>query len=252
MNAKIDKSLYQELVKVGLTKQESDIYLILHQEGSLSAKEISKRLHVLPNGLYRTAKKLQEKKLITVINKSPLTYQVVPPVLGFPLYAKEKTLIIQQSADQLSQLLDKAPKNNSATRIEVITGKYETYMAGADMVNTAKKEFLVISIGEEIPDELLLAISKAHERGVILRLIVHKYDETNREILDNFKKNGYEIRYFRDWGFHLTVSDGEQALLIVNNPNESAQRVGMRIYSKGLSKALRDYFYYVWNNAQKV
>lgn len=252
MKYQTNKKLLQKLVNIGLTKQEAVVYLVLLNEGVLNAKEISKRLNILPNVVYRTATNLQKKKLINTLTISPITYQVISPTLGLSLFAKEKTFSIEQNIDQISKFLNKIKKHSKETRIEMIFGKYETYLIGKDMANNTRKEFLVISIGEQIPQDLLLAVNKAHKRGVILRLIVHKYNNENKEILDNFKKNGYEIRYHPDWGFHLTISDNKEALLIVNNPKNPKERVGMQIFSQGLAKALRDYFYSVWKKAEVI
>ena len=246
------KALKQNLINIGLTNQEADLYLILNEEGAMTAKAIGKKLNILPNAVYRTAGKLQIKKLITIINKSPLTYQPVSPELGLALYSKERYMNMEQQTKNIVNRLNKTSGEREETRIELISGKFETYMRGVELANNSKEEFLVISIGEEIPEELLLAIRKAHNRGVIMKLIVHKFDEENRNILESFKKNGYEVRYYPDWGFHMTICDGESALLIVNNPEDTRQRTGINFYNHGLVKALRDYFYSVWEKGEVV
>ena len=75
---KTDLSLLPRLVKLGFSKQEAEIYLTLIKEGTLSAKEIASRLNILPHAVYRTIKKLEKKKLVTIISSSPLTFYVLP------------------------------------------------------------------------------------------------------------------------------------------------------------------------------
>ena len=83
-------------------------------------------------------------------------------------------------------------------------------------------------------------------------MIVHKNDKENKQILENFKKNGFEIRHYPDWGFHLNIYDSKKSIITVNNPQNTKERVSMEIFSLGLSKALRDYFYSVWEKATPV
>jgi sugar-specific transcriptional regulator TrmB len=244
--------IQQNLINIGLTRQEADLYIALYEEGAMTAKNVSKKLNILTNAVYRTAGKLQNKKLITIINKSPLTYQALAPELGLTIYSKARYVDIEQKTKNILNGLSKIKTVKEETKVELISGKNETYTRGAELANSAKEEFLVISIGEEIPEELLLAIRKAHQRGVTLKLIVHKFDEENRSILESFKKNGYEVRYYPDWGFHMTICDGESALLIVNNPENTKQRVGINFYNHGLVKALREYYYSIWEKGTIV
>ena len=83
-------------------------------------------------------------------------------------------------------------------------------------------------------------------------MIAHKYDETNKDILENLKKNGYKIRHYQGWGFHMAIYDQAKTILIINNPQNTSERVAMFINSPGLSKALHDYFNSVWKKAKVV
>jgi sugar-specific transcriptional regulator TrmB len=139
-----------------------------------------------------------------------------------------------------------------STKIDVIAGKQEFFSASETLIKEAKQEVLIISIGEPSTSDLILADRRAIERGVTVRMIAHKYDKDNQEFLSNLKKNGLEIRHFPDWGFHLQVVDTEKSLLAVNNPQNPGERITVKINSTGLSKALRDYFYSVWEKAIKV
>jgi translation initiation factor IF-2 len=119
-------------------------------------------------------------------------------------------------------------------------------------LDLAKLEMLVISIGEPISPNLLLSVRKARERNVSIKMIAHKYDKDNKDVLENLKKNGYEIRHHSDWGFHMAIYDQAKTLLIINNPENTSERVAMFINSSGLSKALHDYFFSVWKKAKIV
>lgn len=250
--AKSDLFLLPRLVNLGLSKQEALVYLVLLNEGALPAKEIASKIDVLPHSIYRTAKNLEQKNLVGVLKTSPLTFQAISPQLAFTSFIKERTIGLQKEADKLSHLLSQKKSIHHPTQIDFVFGKHEIYISSREKVNKTKKELLIISIGEPIPQDLMLAIRNAIKRGVVIRMIVHKYDAKNKAILDNFIKNGYEIRHYPDWGFHLIVYDGKSSLLIVNDPKDTKERVGMQIFSEGLSKAFRDYFYSTWNKAVEI
>ncbi len=248
--AEMNKQQILQLVKLGLSEQEAQIYLLLLREGPLTAKSISSHLKILPNAVYRTARKLSEKGLVSISNSSPKVFHAISPSISLLSFAKNQALAIQRQAEQFIEYLHSPPKN--PTQIRVIFGKEPTYLTTARLVSKLKKEGLFISIGEPISQDLLLAIKKATNRGVKIRLIVHKYDQTNKEIIENFKKNGIEVRHYPDWGFHLGVFDGTAVLLVVNNPQQTNERIGILIKSQGLAKAMRDYFYSVWDKATEV
>ncbi len=249
---KTDLSLLPRLVKLGFSKQEAEIYLTLIKEGTLSAKEIASRLNILPHAVYRTIKKLEKKKLVTIISSSPLTFYVLPSELALSSYVEEKSLEMIKEAKEINSHMSKKETPSSSTKINIIAGKQEFFSESEILIKESKKEVLLISIGEPSTPDIILEDKRAIDRGVIFRVIYHKYDNENKEFIENLKKNGLEIRHYPDWGFHLQVVDGERSLITVNNPKNPVERTTMKISSIGLSKALRDYFYSVWEKAIKI
>ena len=249
---KIDLSLLLRLVKLSFSKQEAEIYLTLVTEGVLPAKDIASRMNILPHAVYRIIKKLEKKKLVAIITSSPLTFYVLPPELALSSYVKERSLQLEKEAKEINMMLSSKKIQSPSTKIDVIAGKQEFFSASETLIKEAKQEVLIISIGEPSSSDLILANRRAIERGVTVRMIAHKYDKDNQEFLSNLKKNGLEIRHYPDWGFHLQVVDTKKSLLAVNNPQNPGERITVKINSAGLSKALRDYFYSVWEKAIKI
>ena len=83
-------------------------------------------------------------------------------------------------------------------------------------------------------------------------MIAHKYDKDNQEFLSNLKKTALRFVIILIGVFHLQVVDTKKSLLAVNNPQNTGERITVKINSDGLSKALRDYFYSVWEKAIEV
>ena len=120
------------------------------------------------------------------------------------------------------------------------------------LTESATREILIVSIGESVGDEIKLANRDALERGVVIKMIAHRYDKSNKELLQNWVSMGIEVKHVQDWGFHLVVFDGEKSILSINNPNHTEERISLFIENKGLSEALRIYFFTQWKNAQSI
>jgi len=242
----------QTLVKLGISFYETKLYQALLAEGSLSAKEVAGRVGVLPNAAYRLLEKLIEKGLVSATDKYPRIYRAVSPSIAFDIFTKRKILEIEKLRESaIKELINKKPKTQE-TKINLIISRFEIFMAYVEMAKEAKREILIISIGEAVPDEILLANRDAIEKGVQIRMIAHKYDQENKNLLKAWQKMGWEIRHYADWGFHLVVFDGKKSVLAINNPKDTRERIGMQIFSEGLSKAFRDYFYFLWEKATEI
>lgn len=244
--------LEETLSKLGLTKQEAQIYLSLTQRGPQTAMEIAKETSILPNAIYRTAYRLSQKGFVTIVEKYPTEFAAINLQTAAPISVGRQVHQLQNLLTNIQGGPLNIKPSSHPTEVQLIYGAENIFEEAAKLLDLAKQEMLVISIGEPIPPNLLLSVRKAKERNVSIRMIAHKYDESNKDVLENLKKNGYEIRHYPDWGFHMAIYDQVKTLLIINNPENTSERVAMFSNSSGLSKALHDYFISVWKKAKVV
>lgn len=248
----MNNEITAKLRQLGLTDQEIKIYTILLDNNRLSAKVIAERISILPNAVYRTGHKLSKMGFIAIIKNYPTIFQAIPLQTSAPAFIEKQTEMLQKLTNDFANTPLEIEHNSYPTNINLIYGANTIYEEGAKLLDSAKHEMLVISIGEPIPPNLLLSVKQAKDRGVSIKMIVHKYDEENKTVLENLKKNGYIIRYSPGSGFHIAVYDQKKSLLIINNPKDTSEKVAMLINSSGLSKALCDYFHSTWQKATKV
>ncbi len=243
--------LERRLVNLGLSSQEAKMYLVLLAFGSLSASEVAFQLRIFPQAVYRLAKKLESKKMIAITKTAPLVYEVLPPRLAIASFAERQAVEIEKQSKELIALSEEKNsfKKSQPTHIEVSFGQREMFEWACKIINSAKKEILIISIGEHVPQEILVSNKRATERGVEIRFIAHKFDNENRAILENFKKNSMDVRHYPGQGFHLAIADRKRALLSVSNPQKTRERTSILLFNEGMSKALADYFDGIWDNA---
>ncbi|MBM4402018.1 MAG: TrmB family transcriptional regulator [Candidatus Cloacimonetes bacterium] len=249
---KTDSQISQNLVKLGLSEKESLCYLTLLQGRSLTAVEVAKKIDVLPNAIYRLIGDLENKGFVIELNSHPKRFQAKPPETAFDSFLENQNLQVQRAKTAILQTLSKNKKTTPQTLVILISGRNNVFREATRMYKKAQKEILLISIGEPIPDELILAMRDALARKVEMKMIAHKYDEDNKGLLSAWSKMGMEIRHYPDWGFHLLVCDGKRSLLTANNPEATEERTGMLIFSEALSSALRDYFFAIWEKAEKI
>jgi sugar-specific transcriptional regulator TrmB len=240
------------LKNLGLTKQEADIYLLILEKGFLKAKDLSGLLHILPNAVYRNITRLEEKGLLLISSHAPLRYRPHPVEFALNRLVRSREKALEKSAQALLHIKGKPPTLRSETAIALSADKLRFFAEATAMIRKARKEVLIISIGEPSPPELILADTEAIKRGVTIKMIVHKYDPDNFTLLQNLKRNGLEVKHLQDWGYHLQITDGNKYLLAVNNPKNTEERANIMIQSSYLSRAFRDYFFLLWEKATPV
>jgi sugar-specific transcriptional regulator TrmB len=113
---------------------------------------------------------------------------------------------------------------------------------------------LILSVGEPIPEEIFLALFRAIKRGVVVKMLAETYDETNRELLANWKKNGWQVRYLTNprLDFTLTIHDGKSCIVQIRREKEKDQRVGIAIHNPAYAAAQREYFTALWQKAKEL
>lgn len=113
------------LTALGLTQNESAIYLAFLKQGAKTAAEIARSLHMDKSSAYRAVDELVTKGLlITNPKKRGATHTAVSPEVLRELY-HQKVLEIQNQKSSLDQLVDNLIKQSDSARstfIQVNTG----------------------------------------------------------------------------------------------------------------------------------
>jgi len=242
----------QDLVKLGLSPNEAQCYLSLLNQGSAGASEIAHQIHVLPNAVYRLINSLVKNGFVIKLDCHPVKFQAIPPSVAITNFSQQQIKTIEITQTSIISNLTQNPTGFNPTNIEILTGKNALFTRSAQDIVKAKQEVLIISIGEPVPDSLKLANRDAIAKGVKIKMIVHKYNSDNETLLKSWLKMGLEVRYYQDWGYHLTIYDGNKATLSINNPRNTEERISLVIHSQALANALREYFYTLWAKALPI
>lgn len=239
------------LIKLGFTRDEARCYTTLVEKGAMTPKVIAFSLGVFPNAVYRLLARLKRKGFVVQLDSRPQRFQAVPPQIAIEAYTKNKMKTLQTLTTYSIEVLNKTAYNEH-TKIEFITGRNAMFAKAVELINQAKKELFIESIGEPVPDEIKIAQVKAIERGVRVQFIVHKHDEENKMLLRSWIKMGLELRYYPASGYHITIVDNAICMLSSSNPENPSDRSSVVMYSRPMAKAMAVFFENTWEKAAPI
>ena len=245
-------SLIKQLQKIGLTKQEAQAYLFVLQKGSVTATSCAHGIEAPRTTIYRLLSGLVDKKFIIELKTAPARFQAELPVVAIPRYISFTTKELSRFSKAAISQTESLFHSNRHTRIDLLTGKDEFFKTYCAMAPKANSEICIISIGEPIPDEIKLVNRDALDKGVSIKFIAHKYGKENETLLASYVRMGYEVRHYPDWGYHMALFDNQKGILSVNNPKRTEERTSMVIYSADMIRALKMFFFTVWEKAKVV
>ncbi len=239
------------LSELGLSSDEIRMYLLLVNEGALTAKNISERLSIIVNSVYRATNALLHKGLIKELDVTPKQFQAVTPSVAIEQLATKQILKIKDSSQSAVRKLD-IKKNPNRLNMELLTGRKELFDRFVDLAKEAEQEFLVISIGEPVPESIWSITENAIGRDVSPKFIFHKNDKENNMLIKRWRAMGVSVRHLPGEGYHLNIFDNSSAILSASNPKQSKERSGVVIYNEAMIEALRTYFFQQWALAKPV
>jgi sugar-specific transcriptional regulator TrmB len=104
------------LAKFGLKRQDAEVYVYLAENGPKNAKDIVLSLKTSKPKVYRSLRKLQNKKIVKVIPKHPNNFSVVSIDKLLDLLAKsslEEAQRIEHDKDRILRFWKTNVKHNS-------------------------------------------------------------------------------------------------------------------------------------------
>ena len=244
----------QKLVTVGLTPQEAGIYLALLKNQKLRVRDVAGQLGIMVPSVHRSLAGLKRKGLVTTFGKRPLKLMAVDPKLALGKLVNDRYQSELATEQKIEEELKKHAFLESELGVEFLESKLATYDYILPLLANLKKEMLILSVGEPIPEEIFLALFRAIKRGVVVKMLAETYDETNRELLANWKKNGWQVRYLTNprLDFTLTIHDGKSCIVQIRREKEKDQRVGIAMHNPAYAAAQREYFHALWQQAKEI
>lgn len=235
-----------------ISPQSATIYRLLQTSSQMSAADIAKKLDILPHAVYRAIKPLLTMDLVENSNTYPVRYQAKHSDYALDAY-------VNNAREQFVQSFFVSNLVGSSTTAAK-TGLPTTFVkdrqdlldqSNADM-NHAKNEVVMIVSGLIAPAETILAYKRAAERGVKIRIIVQNLNETNKDMLRNWKKLGVEVRYYPLIEARILLFDNNIVYFTSYNPAEKEAGIGVRFAYPPMAMMMNELFEKRWELAEEI
>ena len=247
-----------KLKQAGLSEYEAKAYLALLKFGAIGGQECAKRSGVPPTRVYDALKSLVVKGLASQVQEKPLLFKAIKPEIGLKHLFRDKLQRLIDTENQLVGSLksikqEQVSEQKIHEKVTTVLGFNRMYNHVIELLSQTKKEFLVFSIGEDVPYELKLESKRAARRGCILKLIVTKCDSENMHILKERQKEGYQVKYYPSTGdYTFATFDKRVAFINVRNPQVKDERISSFFEVPGMANALTEHFDQIWKKAKPI
>lgn len=233
--------------RTGLFSSQTEaIYRLLTIETALTAREIAERLHILPHAVYRAVKPLIETGIVAQISRSPITYSARP--------LTDAIDIISATVRKNFQDAFTGPKNeyNRLLDVSFITGRVDLLeKTNSDTRKSAQTISFIVS-GLEVPADTILDYKRAVDRGVHIRALVQRLDDTSEEMFRNWKKIGVEVKYYPNMEARIFIFDEQIVYFTSYNPHKKEEAFGIRFNYIPYAKLMNETFEKRWSSARGI
>ena len=241
------------LSKIGLSKNETEVYLALLRLGPLSAYEIAQKTGIYRPHVYDKIETLAKKGLVSYVQKGKKKIFSAAPPSKIMDYLKEQEEDVKKDIElfeanlQHFNSLYNLPKED--IKVEVFTGKEGLKLNLNNIVRFANKEVLIFGLDDakynkELPVFMPQYFKRIKEGGVKERVITLK-----RKNIFLFKNDVTTYRFLDSKELNPTntlVYGNKIALVIWGTPITC-----IVIENKQLAQTYMEHFEYLWSIAEK-
>jgi len=231
------------LKRLGLSLNETKVYLMLNDYGSSKAGKISNTTQLDRSSCYNALKALQEKGLVShVLLGEVKWFQAAGPrrLLDYLKEQEDDILSI------VSELQGRHKKGKIEGQVRLFRGVKGVKTIFLDMIKTKEDNFVFGSEGqfsEKMPEFALQFDRLKKENKIKTKLLLRK----GRKELD---KKTSDYRYLPNISESPAVTNiyGDKIAIIV----WTEEPEGIIIENKSAAKAYKSYFDFMWKNAKDV
>ena len=262
------------LVKLGLSRRESRIYLALLNKNSFTATEIAKVSDIPRQKIYELLDNLIKKGVCVEKIGKVKRYKAVEPesVFGslidqfksnfevkfneFELKLKEREKISRELSDDLSALYEKNRERiDPLEYIEILKDKKQIHKKWISLFRKAKQEILGFTkapytapFTEDMNDEIDALKSKVSIRSI------YEYKDVIKEelvkVISFWISAGEEARVIKELPMKMLIFDEKITMFALNDPISLKPSITtMIINHPSFAKALKYVFESVWEKA---
>jgi sugar-specific transcriptional regulator TrmB len=185
----------------------------------------------------------------------PKIFKLVDPKTGLKNLIERKAASLEETGKATLEAIEKIEiplKEEAVEKLEIYSGGIQKqYELAKQLMDTAKRQLLIISKGEKTPPAIFRKSRELSRIGVDLRLVVFQFNG-NRDWVKKFKDAGMDVRHFKTGEFTLAVKDKEEVLLVIRNPKNPEDRINLFFRDAAIANAMAIYFETIWKKAKPI
>jgi len=239
------------LKEIGLTEYEIAVYLSLLENGPSTASQASKDAGVPYSKIYDVLTSLEAKGWVEVENTRPKRYFPKPPSesLEATRLTIESTLQsnLSQARGELEPLYA-SKELQERPDIWIVRGDFNIIARIREALTASKRTLMIATVAPPRPllEILLGDLQKLRDAGVEIRIMVTK--DVGEETFRRLSGLG-DVRVKERMFGGGVISDGKRVILILGS-GETKDYLALCSDHIGLASLAREYFHYLWNEAQ--
>jgi sugar-specific transcriptional regulator TrmB len=239
------------LKEIGLTEYEVSAYLSLLENGPSTASKASKDAGVPYSKIYDVLASLEAKGWTEVENARPKRYFPKSPseALEATRLSFESTLQsnLSQARGELEPLYT-SKELQERPDILIVRGDFNILARIREALNASKRTLMIATVTPPPPllEILLRDLQRLKDAGVEIKLMFTK--DVGDETLQRLSELG-EVRVKERMFGGGVISDGKRVVLILGS-GEAKDYLALCSDHIGLASLAREYFQYLWNEAQ--
>ncbi len=250
-----------ELLKYGLTSNQSKVFIFLGKYGAKTAPEVCKSLKLPRTETYHLLSALQHKGIVTATFQHPIKFNAQPLDKAIWILVnseKERVKSLEQMKKGLSELWDNIPTFDSIhdeieEKFQMLQGTNQIHSKITEMTDNYDDEFLILGSEKDYlklyHGDFLESFVKSKQKFRLLSACSEKtayiFDDLERK---NIKKLNKDIEN------HLCfiLKDNTEMLFFTKNANSIDETFAMWTNSKSLSYAMKLLFESLWASSKNI
>jgi sugar-specific transcriptional regulator TrmB len=219
---------------------EEKIYHTLSNNNNLSVKDLATLLDRPVESINRSVNLLIHKGFTQVTGKYPKHIKAIP-----------LELVFSQSLPTLSDLISSEIKNNFP--LTFLPSRTIYHQTGQNLFLEANKEILMISSGTgDLNAEYYKIINNKIHKGVTYKILALSNDKNYKNLKENWKKNGIEVRYKKGKDFNVIIYDRNVVQIGIRIAESSKEKWGLVIRNESLGQFMGEFFDDMWSKAKPL
>lgn len=252
-----EKPTAKELRKLGLTSQETVVYLSIVNERK-AAREIARHLDLPSQAVYRPINSLINQGLVwSQIENKRQVFSLNPVSESLHRVAKRnqleqksalgsaQTRIYQMELEQTGESLSFLTKDGYLSPLVYEAGYRHAALR-------AKREICRIEIGSRKQIWTTLAEARAKHNRAKLKLIVSTSDRHNFRNINLYLRAGWQVRLNRKVKYELRIVDRAKAYVSLGRLMGRQWGGGVELTDPTMVKLMTEYFYQTWLNSEPI